>query len=88
MKESKHTDVLNKRLAELVAKDWRVITLASLEETGAGLLGEDVKTIGQNGSFFCYLFTNASATGESEGPARWFAEQKSSVGMKFFCLTC
>ena len=49
MKESKHTDVLNKRLAELVAKDWRVITLASLEETGAGLLGEDVKSIGQNG---------------------------------------
>ena len=45
-KESKQADELNKRLAELVAKDWTEITLASLEQTGS--LGEDVETNCQN----------------------------------------
>ena len=52
MKESKQRDVLNKRLAELVAKDWKEITLASLEEIGASLLGDEVDTSRQNGSTF------------------------------------
>ena len=47
VKESKQADELNKRLAELVAKDWTEITLASLEQTGS--LGEDVETNCQNG---------------------------------------
>merc|ERR1719341_2927411 len=35
-------------MAELVAKDWTEITLASLEQTGS-LLGKDVETSCQNG---------------------------------------
>ena len=52
MKESKQKDVLNKRLAELVVKDWKEITLASLEEIGASLLGDEVDTTRQHGSTF------------------------------------
>ena len=52
VKESKETDVLNKRLAELVAKDWKEITLASLEEIGASLSEDEVDTTRQNGSTF------------------------------------
>ena len=72
VKESKETDVLNKRLAELVAKDWKEITLASLEEIGASLSEGEVDTTRQNGSTFLQpnCFHNLSHCSPCVTPAK------------------
>ena len=57
MKESKQADELNKRLAELVAKDWREIASS---ESETSLLRGDISQNGSRGDFQPSCFHNLS----------------------------